>query len=561
MKSEMAEDNVTILCDGYWRRVYLRPESEWDWGHVAQKLDTIDQTASAINFPLLEAAAIRTRIMLLAEWQHRIGDAVELAEASLRRFGRDDCRFLISEVTGRQLAYANRKEEAIQWLNQALSCDGYQKSLWRRNVFITLADLWGQEDPKKAVDFTRAAAKMAGDGALTETIFIETLVEHGIALWRADERLQCFRSFAEVVNRVFGVQAELDSWKGLFSRIFYVLSYYSDVAQHGNEQPKYTEPEQGLFLSTNDKAHTFYKEEQKSYICIRLAMFADGVRDLESAAAWTWRAIEHARHIPEAWTGARLPSYYAMPAALLANDFGRASELASILMSVDSEDIAAITKVASATASPDMTAKYEVIARAVPSQSKSSALRVIPILPLAIRLMFLKLHGSTIVETSAHIKVIRTAIPAEIQPRHFGAALEEALVNDTDWQRLQQGGFEAISKSQFSRGLILCLGAMEKAPIVQSLYLQTYLAQQFEGWFGTTPSIYREIVAPMFKAYWERAVANLPVFRTGLSYTTRQLEAADGTPIGTRKLLNAMRFCTGSKLPDQTMAWLEPTDD
>jgi hypothetical protein len=111
--------------------------------------------------------------------------------------------------------------------------------------------------------------------------------------------------------------------------------------------------------------------------------------------------------------------------------------------------------------------------------------------------------------------------------------------------------------SQYARGLILCLGAMERAPIIQSLYLQTSLAQQFEGFFRSSPSIYREIIAPMFKAYWERTLANSTVFRTGTSYTTRQFELADGSPNGTRRLLSAMRFCIGVKLPDETMAWLE----
>jgi hypothetical protein len=560
IKSEMTEDNVTILCDGYWRREHFKPEAERDWDYVARKLDHIDQTARAIEFALLEAAAIRTRIMLLAEWQHRLADAVALAEASLKRFEIDDCRFLIMEVTGRQLGYANRREEAVKWLSRALSCDAYQKSLWRRNVLVTQADLHSAQDPKKAVEFTAAAVKMAKDAALIETIFIETLVEHGIALWRADERALSFQVFADVVNRVFAIQADQEDWKGLFSRIFYVLSYYSDVAQHSNEKPKYTEPEQGLFLSSNDKAHSFYKIEQKSYICIRLAMFADGVCDLDSAAAWTWRAIDYAKQIPAAWTGARLPSYYAIPSALLANDFGRASQLASILTSIDSEDIAATVKIAASAGSPESIAQYQAMETALPIESRSSALRVIPILPMAIRLVYLHLHGATKAETAGHLKEIETVIPTEAQPEKFCAELERALVSDTDWQILQREGFDAIRGFQFARGLILCLGAMEKAPISQSLYLQTYLAQQFEGWFGTTPSIYREIVAPMFKAYWERALANSTIFRTGVSYTTRQFEAADGTPNGTRRLLGAMLFCLGVKLPDETIAWLERAD-
>lgn len=99
----MAEDNVTILCDGYWRREFLKPEAERNWDHVAQKLDAVDRTARAIRFDLLEAAAIQTRVMLLAEWQHKLDQAIALATTSLERFQSDNCRFLVLEVTGRQL--------------------------------------------------------------------------------------------------------------------------------------------------------------------------------------------------------------------------------------------------------------------------------------------------------------------------------------------------------------------------------------------------------------------------------------------------------------------------
>jgi len=55
------EDNITILCDGIWMRVYRKPEAERGWGSVKQKLEHVEATARAIGFPLLEAAAIRTR--------------------------------------------------------------------------------------------------------------------------------------------------------------------------------------------------------------------------------------------------------------------------------------------------------------------------------------------------------------------------------------------------------------------------------------------------------------------------------------------------------------------
>lgn len=92
--------------------------------------------------------------------------------------------------------------------------------------------------------------------------------------------------------------------------------------------------------------------------------------------------------------------------------------------------------------------------------------------------------------------------------------------------------------------------------MIQSLYLQTYLAQNFGQWFSSAQSIYREIITPMFRTYWEHVLATSTGFRAGLSYTKRQFDVLDGTPEGTRKFLGAMRFCLGANLPNDTMNWL-----
>ena len=551
--SDMAEDDVTILCDGYWHREYLKPEAERDWDHVAQKIDEVERTALATKFDLLEAAAIRTRIMLLAEWLHQLDKAVTLATTSLERFASDNCRFLMLEVTGRQLGYGGKREEAIAWLTRALSCEAYEKSLWRRNVLVTLADLYSKFEPKKAAEFTASAVDMSKDGVLGEAIFIETLLEHVIGLWNASEERQASDVFVNALNRLFAIKEDTDSWKGLFYRTFQVLSYYSDIAQHGKDSKTYTAPEQGLFLSGNAEAYPFYKPEQQSYIWVRLAMLADGVGNIEGAAQATWRAIHYAEEIPAAWADVPLPTVYGLPAALVANDFQRATKLARILTSAEPRQIQhrLQEKVHS-----ELATKYQEIQQKLPAGAQESMMRVIPLVPMAIRLAYLQLQGWTESETAASIADVERIIPADKQPEAFEEALRRSFLENTAWDRLQQEGYDAMEAGQYARALILLVGAMQKAPIVQSLYLQTYLAKNFELWFGTVKSIYREIIAPMFRAYWEHALATSVAFRTGMSYTARQFELIDGTPNGTRKFLGAMRFCLGAALPEETMNWL-----
>jgi tetratricopeptide (TPR) repeat protein len=379
-QSELMEDNVTILCDGIWWRVYLKPEAERDWAPVKKKLQEVEATARIIGFHLLEAAAVRARLTVLAEWERDLDAAIALSESSQKGIMDDDGRFLIMEVTGRQLSYAGRKQEALTWLKQALAYDAYHHSLWRRNVLITVAELYGPHDPRKAATFTAEAVRISQDGKLRDSIYSEALAEHGIALWNAGEGLQSFEKFEEATNLLFAIQAETDSWRGQFARLFAVIAYFSGVAHSGKPQEGHVEPKQGSFLASNDHAHTGYRPEQLAYICVRLAMFADGLKDISKAAKWTWKAIEFAKQNPTAWTAVRLQAWCAMPATLLADDFVQTAHLVKIMTEIDVDSITGTVK-----ASPDINATAKALAleamvASAPPGAKSSLL-IIPIVP------------------------------------------------------------------------------------------------------------------------------------------------------------------------------------
>jgi tetratricopeptide (TPR) repeat protein len=557
-KSEMMEDNVTILCDGIWRRVSLKPESERNWDLVKKKFEEFEATARTIGFELLEAAAIRARLTVLAEFEQDIDAALALSEPSLQRIKDDNGRFLIMEVTGRQLSYAGRNQEAVTWLERAIACNAYHYSVLRRNVLITIAELYAPHDHRKAAASTGEAVRICQAGKLLESIYIEALAEHGIALWKAGEGLQSFETFEEATILLFSTRTDTDSWRGHFARLFGVIAYFSGVAHNGKPQEGHVEPEQGLFLSGNDQAHTFYRPEQLSYICIRLAMFAEAVKDISKAATWTWKAIELAKQNATSLTAIRLQSWYAMPATLLADDFVKSAQLAALMMEIDVDSVTADAKASLGIAAEEKVSALEAMFASVPPDAPKSSLLVIPIVSIVFRLAFLKLRGATAAETTASLADIESVIPPDRQPENFVTEIRRALVEETDWKVLQDEGNRALHACKYARGYVMCIGAIDKAPSSQSLYLQTYVAQQLESLSTTCLSIYREIVAPFFVAYWERAVADPTyLFRTALAFTERQIQLGDGSAQGTRRLLDAMPFCLGVTLPEGAMKWLD----
>jgi tetratricopeptide (TPR) repeat protein len=555
--SDMMQDNVTILCDGIWLRVYRKPESERNWSPVKKKLEEVQATAHVIDLPLLEAAAVRTRIMLLAEWENQLDAALSLAELELKRFENDECRFLIMEVTGRQLFYAGKAQEAKTWLDSALSCDAYHNSVLRRNLLITMAELYASQDSRKAPEFTSQAVKVCRDGKIVEPLYIETLAEHGIALWRAGEKSQSYELLEDATNRILAIQSTANAWRGQFARLFAVIAYYSAVALNGKPQDGHVEPAQGLFLASNEQAHAGYRPEQLAYICIRLAMFADGIKDIWKAADWTWRAIEFAKENPTAWDAVRLSSWHAIPATLLSGDFARAARLVKVIAALEAESVIGTLKTRADINTNGKISELEALIGATAPEARKSILRIIPIVPVAIRLAFLRFRGATTTMTVASLTDIESVIPPNLQPENFVAEMKKALVDETDWNTLWNDGCRAFQTHEYVRGCIRCIGAVTQAPVSQSLYLQISIAQNFEKFFKTCPSLYREIVAPFFAAYWERTIAqSTGLFRTALAYTQRQVQAVDGSAEGTRRLLNAMRFCLGVKFPEQAVEWL-----
>jgi tetratricopeptide (TPR) repeat protein len=557
--SELMEDNVTILCDGIWRREYDKPEEARDWDRVAGKLKHIEATATQIGFPLLAAAAIRTQIVVVAEWQHRLEEAIALSESALNRFVENDSRFLLLEVTGRQISYAGQSETAIPWLEKALECDAYHHSLWRRDVLITLAELKGERNPQTAVDLTAQAIAVSESSQPYELGVGEALAEHAIALWKAGDRRSAFTALEKAVDRFLAAPAESDLWKGAFFRLFAAVVYFSDVMQSRKPVEGHLEPKQGSFLANRD-AHPSYRDEQQSYICMRLAMYADGLQQISAAAAWIWRSIGYAREYPTAWVGMRLTCFLAMPAALTANDFARAAEIAALMSETDPDEIISKVKAITAVSASNPSAKAleidAIFASATPKNPQQSLL-MHPFVPIAVRLTALSLLAENSGEIEAYLAQIEALIPAERPPRGFVADLRKGLTEHADWHAMHEEGFNAVKANELVHGYVLCLGAMRNAPIPAALFLQTMLAQHLEPFAQSAPSIYREVIAPMFRTYWEKTIEeSVALFRTGHSYVKRKLYLSDGSPEGTRRLLAAMCFCLDLTLSEATMAWL-----
>jgi len=274
-ESDLAGDNAVILTDGIWLREYTKA-GEKDWGKVEALVERLEKLGEEIGLPILRAAAIRTLIMLRAEFLNDIEGAVKFAEQELARVSDDECVFLIVEVTGRQLAYANRSAAATTWLKRARSIVLSGHSLWRRNVLITLAEEEGASDTKLAVSYVKEAVDLSRAEDLATHRIIEVLEEYA-ALWNADDVETALVACEEAVQLVFTCDESDAYWKKLFLAVFDVIYYLSSMTLFGKPPsfPNYQPPKQGQFLALDSVDPTKFVPAQKAFLKIRMAMFAE----------------------------------------------------------------------------------------------------------------------------------------------------------------------------------------------------------------------------------------------------------------------------------------------
>lgn len=541
--SNLAEDNATVLTDGVWFREYEKSESQRDWGPVENLVERLEAFARNIGLRVLEVAAIRTRIMLLAEWRHDISGALRLAESTLQRLTDNDSRFLVTEVMGRQLSYAERTEEAVEWLKSARSIAVPGHSLWKRNVLITLAEEVSKQDQSLAVEYTSEALEIARKDFNHERV-IEALAEHAIALWNTGRREDAFRTMESAVRDLLGMENESSYWKKLFLAVFHTVIYFSSMALFGSTSGinGFVPPTQCRFLSLHTVDATAFKPAQKSFIQMRMAMLAEGLGDVEAVGKWSDESLKVASSIREAETINSL-AWLSIAPALLEGAYGKAASAALMMAN-------AVLPERSAVAS---------MLQQVPTAQAATALLNLS-LPLAFRLATLRTQAGLQSQIEAAIDQIAGALPADSQYSGFVSALRSVFVENLSWEELKRRSDKLMPQvNETGSAFVYLIGAASRRPLPGALSLQVWLAREMEKLLPTHRTMREKLIHPFFRGFWLNTLdSDAHQFRTAEAYTRRVIESASSTESGinVRSLLSSMAFCLGVTLRDDLKEWL-----
>jgi hypothetical protein len=189
---------------------------------------------------------------------------------------------------------------------------------------------------------------------------------------------------------------------------------------------------------------------------------------------------------------------------------------------------------------------------------------LIPVISATLKLALLKLDSAdspvneTVIERA--IQQLEAIPAAHPSTELYIPALRASLRSDLSAEELHQRSVDSAAKAEYLCTFIYMMGTILRAPLGESLYAQIWLVRQMEQGFLSRQSIIREIAAPFFIRYWERACDRSGFeFRVRPLYAKQQVDSTEKSLPGLRRLLKEMRFCLGAPLPADAMAWLDRT--
>jgi tetratricopeptide (TPR) repeat protein len=547
--SQFAADNSTVLCDSVWLREYHKPHGERDWDAVEKMMKLIERRSRDLGLDLLNAAALRTQIVILAEQRNRLADAVSMAEETLRTATSDGVRFLIEEATGRQLAYAGRWEEALLWMGRAIGRDVDGLTPLRRNLLVTISEGVARYDLAAAVGYARQAVEIAKSADLVSAQVAEALGEYAIALWGADQREMSFVQWQEAVQLLVGAVDRPPAHTETFLAFLHAAGYFSSMVIFGSPpNADYEAPEPGFFLNTFRFRPETYMISQNRLLYFHTAMFAEGVQDTD--AAWRWAKLALGGNSSEVESDLRRPFVWLTIApAILAGDYGYAIEKAySTLVPVSS------TNDSGNSPAPPSVAP-EILARGPLEVSL-----ILCFVPLAFRLATVRFDREISVDLEAVNRCVEGLSGDADEWKEAARLVKSILSNTVPWREFFQAGGKHYSENHVTLGALCFVGSILSAPEGQSLYSQIDLARILDKLFETRPSIRYKILLPFFQKYWDSAITSgSATFRTSAEYTRRNFDEAVASPVRVRlkEIFKSMVFCIGLSLPSNLRNWLE----
>jgi tetratricopeptide (TPR) repeat protein len=498
--TESASELCCTICNGVWLRE--SDHTEPDWQGAMRELGRIENQARRLGIELLRIAAIRAQIIVEADYNRKLDVAVNLAKTALATSKENPkAEFLINEVLGHQYLYAQRFDDALEYLDRAARADVRSFPFLRMRCLLAAAQSSSHKNRLAAVEYcTRAAELARSEKGIPKQQVVVAFAEKAIACWYAGDRVAAFLNYEEVVRRLFECRSDNSKWRELFGLCGHVLGYFCSMSSTGNPpgaEFEYTVPQQGWFLVDRPRIAEMYDAQRDWSLAGQLTILAEALGLDEDACKWALEAVRigRERNRPPA---AESLLIYAVTQEILQERYGQALELA--LSSTLSMRIARIRSEGGNDAALDV-AEYK--------QAEYVA-TIAGFLPIVFGLAKAwlsdpeKAHQSSMSLAESCRKIATSAARPDLW-ESAAKILEQSFQNDVRWQQLYEEGKAFSKRGDTSLQVICHLVSSLHAPPSTSFRLHAsvlpYIEKQMSHY-----GMYRRIVLPFFRDFWLRSV-------------------------------------------------------
>jgi hypothetical protein len=318
--SDLARDGFKLALDRLWMMQHEMPESERQFDAILAAYNAVIAFCQEHSLRLFHALAVRSQIVVHAEYLNDLGKAIEIADAFLLQGDNtNEIAFLIDEVIGRQYLYAKHTGKAIEKLTAACKLDTGTFDGLRCRAFIELSRAIGDNNCEKAFLLAESAVAIAkrSPNSVSELDMVSSLGEAAIAAGFAGKYGVSFDRIEDAFSRMSLEFEDTIDWKMRFVFLGNALGYLASMAFNGKPPASdYTVPPRGHLITYNEAASRWYDEVHYKKFDLAptlLSMFANAVGKHDRAIYWAEKGIDDAR------SKGVLVSIYSLGEALIPN--------------------------------------------------------------------------------------------------------------------------------------------------------------------------------------------------------------------------------------------------
>jgi hypothetical protein len=535
-----------IVCNGVWTRTADRPASERNWDSVRKRLEQLQAWARLAGVPSLVTSALRSQIIVLAEYQQHLPEADTLAQWGMEEsYGSPQSRFLIADSIARQHYYFGEAADAIRWFVAAFANQEAAEPSARVSS-LTLAGVAAHQlnldTARRYLEQGVAAAKTEGVGALLR---VTVLGELGILLWNAGQRREAYTTWSGAVQELLAARKDTGEWKTLFQLIGNCTGYFLSGFRGGPvADAELIVPFNGILLRAIKDIDQLYKPEQDWLLPMQMALLAESIGAYDEALTWAKRIS-----VGSGTLGAAAP---ALLRGLVMADEISGHRCAEVIQAADLGDFDEISETLDS----------------VPLDDERRAQRLarfsarLNLVALAIEIARVGLQDGAAGKALAHTaaELCRDRAVQRAGSRMWLGAVEvfESLEHrGASWCELWDKATAAREQGNTALQVMYSVAASTVATPREAAQIQLQNLPWLEQVFS--PALYHVTVARFVPQYWLWALDQSPMNFGVLIRTRRAVADAQGLGDKPRvhSTLRTVVFSLAVRVPDYIQSWLD----